>query len=247
MYYWKILRENRIRFFALLILGLVVGASVWPLVNAEVSLGRFEKILPAEVASRLWRRGMYLLQQSGGITLYFIGLMIGSGGLGEEMEHGSATFLFTRPRSRGYFVWSFWLACAMELLAFTLMAVLSGYATLFHLIQRPGSWSLLLLAPILLMITGLLGVGLANLLATASRSTKNALSGGLAFTVTYFALALVSDYYHDRHSIGFRLPTPMDLYSLNPGAPLVVAILGWLAVSVALVALSHWIVVRMEV
>ena len=30
MYYWRLWREKRVRFFALLILGVCVGASTWP-------------------------------------------------------------------------------------------------------------------------------------------------------------------------------------------------------------------------
>ena len=247
MYHRKIWRENRVRFVALLILGLVTGVSVRPQVRLD-ALADYQvgQVFTVEVASRLWGHGMDLLRMVGGVTLYCIGLIVGAGGLGEEMERGSATFLLSRPRSRGYFVWSFWLACVLELTAFALLTMLSGYATLFYLIRRPGPSSFLLLAPIL-MITGLLGVGLASLLATGSRSGKNAAAGGLAFTMAYLAMAFAADYYHKHHSISFRLPTPLDLDIGNWNAAFAGTMLGWLALSVVLVAVSHWIVMRMEV
>jgi ABC-type transport system involved in multi-copper enzyme maturation permease subunit len=94
---------------------------------------------------------MGVLGIAAGIAVYFIGLLAGCGGIGEEVERGSAAFLLTRPRSRGYFVWSFWLTGSLEVLAFTLTAMLSSYAVLFYDIRRPGPWSFLLLAPVLLI------------------------------------------------------------------------------------------------
>jgi ABC-type transport system involved in multi-copper enzyme maturation permease subunit len=47
---------------------------------------------------------MEVLGFAAGIAVYFIGLLAGCGGIGEEVERGSAAFLLTRPRSRGYFV-----------------------------------------------------------------------------------------------------------------------------------------------
>jgi ABC-type transport system involved in multi-copper enzyme maturation permease subunit len=181
-----------------------------------------------------------------GITVYLIGLLAGCGGIGEEVERGSAAFLLTRPRSRGYFVWSFWLTCSLQVLAFILTAMLSSYAVLFYDIRRPGPWNFLLLAPVL-TITGLLATGLVNLFTTASRRTKNVVAGGAAFTGLYFILKLVTLVLYKNHRIGFRLPTPLDLYDLHGDAALAVSMLGWLAVSVALVGVSHWIAARLEV
>jgi ABC-type transport system involved in multi-copper enzyme maturation permease subunit len=173
-------------------------------------------------------------------------LLAGSGGIGEEVERGSAAFLLTRPRSRAYFVWSFWVTGSLEVLAFTLTAMLSSYAVLFYDIRRPGPWNFLLLAPVL-TITGLLGIGLVNLFTTASRRTKNVVGGVLAFTMVYLALGFVTYALYQRHEIGLRLPTPLALYDLNWNAAFAGTMLGWLAVSVALVGVSHWIAARLEV
>jgi len=105
---------------------------------------------------------MAILGFAAGLAVYVIGLVAGCGGIGEEVERGSAAFLLARPRSRGYFVWSFWLTGSLEVLAFTLTAMLSSYAVLFYDIRRPGPWNFLLLAPAL-TVTGLLGIGVANL------------------------------------------------------------------------------------
>src|ERR1035438_1583899 len=159
MYYWKIWRETRILFFALLILGSCVGFATW----ARVA----PLIVGGELVSRIWATGIEQTLVVGGAVLYFLGLMIGSAGLGEEMERGTAVFLLTRPRSRGYFVWSFWAACCFELLAFTTITLLAGYGTMFYLTRRAGPWTFLLLGPTI-MITGLLAVGLAVLLTIGS-------------------------------------------------------------------------------
>jgi len=177
----------------------------------------------------------------GGLALYFIGLMLGASGLGEEIERGTAVFLLTRPRSRGYFLWSFWLACGLELLVVTAVTMLSGYATLFYMTRRAGPWNFLLIAPIL-MITGLLAVGLAHLLTIASRRGKNAVAGGLAFSVSYlFASAVLGHSYH------VVIPSPLKMYTLDWSAALAGSMAEWLVTAVAFMALSHLIVTRMEV
>ena len=248
MYYWRLWRETRVRFFALLILGLV---TCWP-VSVSVSMGvvaagyEVGQVPPTQLASHFWGQGMEVLGIVAGLAVYIIGLLAGCGGIGEEVERGSAAFLLTRPRSRGYFVWSFWLTGSLEVLAFTLTAMLSSYAVLFYDIRRPGPWNFLLLAPVL-TITGLLGIGLVNLFTTASSRAKNGVGGGVAFTVLYLALGYVTYALHQRHRIGFRLPTPLALYDLHGNAALAGTILGWLAVAVALVGVSHWIVARLEV
>lgn len=248
MYYWRIWRETRARFFALLILGL---ATCWPVtvtVRYDLVRSGFEagQTPPAALASRFWGHGMEVLGFVAGIVVYLIGFLAGCGGIGEEVERGSAAFLLTRPRSRGYFVWSFWLTGSFEVIAYTLAAMLSSYAVLFYDIRRPGPWNFLLLAPAL-TITRLLGIGMANLLTTASRRTKNVLGGGAAFAVLYLVLALMTYALHQTHRIGFRLPTPLALYDLDGNAALAGTMLGWLAVSVALVGVSHWIAARLEV
>ena len=248
MYYWRIWREKRVRFFGFLILGLIACWPVSVMVSADVVAAGYEvgQVPPAELASRFWGHGVEVLGFAAGIAVYFIGLLAGSGGIGEEVERGSAAFLLTRPRSRGYFVWSFWLTGSLEVLAFTLTAMLSSYAVLFYDIRRPGPWNFLLLAPVL-TITGLLGIGLVNLFTTASSRTKNGVGGGVAFTVLYLALGFVTYVLHHRHRIGFHLPTPLALYHLNRNAALASTMLGWLAVSVALFGVSHWIAARLEV
>lgn len=248
MYFWRLWRETRVRFFALLILGLVIAWSVSVKLRVDVVAGGYKvgQVPPAQVASWFWREGMEVLGFAAGIAVYFIGLLAGCGGIGEEVERGSAAFLLTRPRSRGYFVWSFWLTGILEVLAFTLTAMLSSYAVLFYGIRRPGPWSFLLLAPAL-TITGLLGIGLVNLVTTASRRVKNAVGGAVALTVIYLVLGFVTYVLHHKQGIGFPLPTPLDLYDLNWNAALAGTMLGWLAVSVALVGVSHWIAARLEV
>ncbi len=248
MYYWKIWRENRVRFFALLILGLVICWPVSIIVSADVVAAGYEvgQVPSAELGLRFWGHGREVLGIAAGIAVYFVGLLAGCGGIGEEVERGSAAFLLTRPRPRGYFVWAFWLTGTFQVLAFTLTAMLSSYAVLFYYIRRPAPWNFLLLGPVL-TITGLLGIGLVNLFTTASRRTKNGVGGGVAFTVLYLVLAFVTYALKNRHEIGFRLPTPLVLYDLNWNVALVSAMLGWLAVSLALVGVCHWIVARLEV
>ncbi len=243
MYYWRIWRENRVRFFALLILGLVTCWPVSVIVSADVVAAGYAvgQVPPAELASRFWARGVDVLGIVAGISVYFISLLVGSGGIGEEVERGSAAFLLTRPRSRGYFVWSFWLASAFEVLALTAVTVISAYATLFYLTRHTGPANFLLIGPTLI-ITGLLGAGLAQLLTTASRRSKNAVAGGIAFTVLYVVVAFVLRVY-----LRILIPSPVNMYSVNWNAALAVTMAGWLATAVAFIGASHLIVRRMEI
>ena len=244
MYYWKIWRETRARFFALLILGLCLGwLLVWTEVDFDLSHRGFVRgqAIPPEIALLAWKSGARMAMGAGGIMLYLIGLFVGSSGLGEEMERGTASFLLTRPRPRGYFVWSFWLAGVLELLAFTAVLMLSGYATLFYCTRQAGPPSFLLIAPPVI-ITGLLGVGLAYFLATLTRSGKTALAGGVAFGISYVTAAVVLKMYDIA-----SLPTPVNLYSFNFNAALAGSVLSWLTVAVAFMVLSHAAMTRLEV
>jgi len=244
MYYWKIWRDTRVRFFTVLILGLCFGwLTVWTRLSYDLSRSGFVlgQALPPAIAIREWARGTVGAMGSGGVMLWFIGLMVGSSGLGEEIERGTAPFLLTRPRSRGYFLWSFWLACGVELLAFTSIMMLAGYATLFYYTRHTGPWNFLLIAPIL-MITGLLAVGLAQFLVTLSRSGKYALAGSFTFTICYVTAATLLKMYEV-----VNLPSPVSMYSLSFTAALAGTMLIWLAAALGFIALAHLIVTRMEV
>jgi ABC-type transport system involved in multi-copper enzyme maturation permease subunit len=243
MYYRKIWHETGGRFFALLIVGLCFGwLLMWARTSSDLSRPGFAlgQALPPALATRIWLRGTMGVMGSGGLMLYLIGLVVGCSGIGEEIEHGTATFLLTRPRSRGYFVWSFWLASVLELLAFTSILMLSGYVTLSYLIHHAGPRNFLLILPVL-MITGLLGVGLAQFLLTVSRSSKYALAGGLVLSISYLTAATVLKIYEV-----IKLPTPMNMYSLDLNAN-AVAMVVWLTTAVGFIGLTHLIATRVEV
>ena len=74
---------------------LIVAASI---VEKEGYYPRNMPQVARVIFNRLARGGPL---QMAATVLYFLGLMIGSAGLGEEMERGTAVFLLTRPRSRG--------------------------------------------------------------------------------------------------------------------------------------------------
>src|SRR5580658_6844320 len=163
MYYWKIWRETRRTFFAFLIVGGLL---------AGVALPRLLAALVPEGELLTWARGMEGVLGWTGTWIYVFGLWIGAEGLGEEMKRGTAVFLLTRPRSRGYFLWSFWLVCAVEILAVAAVIMMSSYVALSGMTPHPGLGSFLLMPPIL-MTMGLLAVGLSLLLSIGTRGSKN--------------------------------------------------------------------------
>jgi uncharacterized membrane protein len=91
------------------------------------------------------------------------------------------------------------------------------------------------------MITGLLGVGLAQFLLTVSRSSKYALAGGLVLSISYLTAATVLKIYEV-----IKLPTPMNMYSLDLNAN-AVAMVVWLTTAVGFIGLTHLIATRVEV
>ena len=63
----------------------------------------------------------------------------GLGGIGasHEFDEKTAHFLFTKPRSRAYFVWAGWAVGFAELLAVAAVNFLAGWTTLSHYSKNP--------------------------------------------------------------------------------------------------------------
>jgi hypothetical protein len=63
----------------------------------------------------------------------------GLGGIGasHEFDEKTAHFLFTKPRSRAYFVWAGWAVGFAELLAVAAVNFLAGWTTLSHYGKNP--------------------------------------------------------------------------------------------------------------
>jgi hypothetical protein len=104
-------------------------------------------------------------------------LKFGSFGVGRDLGEGSGSFLFSRPRSRAFFVWNDWGYGMAQLL----LLVLAANAVLALAIHRvaPGS------GPILLA-----GQPVSMLSIFCLHCTAGLLLIGLLFGFTYFASVL---------------------------------------------------------
>ncbi|HEX3436916.1 MAG TPA: hypothetical protein VHT24_09115 [Pseudacidobacterium sp.] len=112
MYLWKYWRESRIVFLAC-----VVGIAYL-----------YIRVLGIQVNNpgnmKLIAKGFQMLVYVQMIPLCFVGWLFGSIGAGRDLGEKSGSFLFTRPRSRAFFVWSDWAFGIVQL--FILVALING-------------------------------------------------------------------------------------------------------------------------
>ena len=122
MYFWKCWRDTR-SFFVVF---LIIAAIVMP-VAAVVSLG----------SHLVEDFGTSAFLSTFGLILMAVPLGLGAIGASHEFDEKTAQFLFTKPRSRAYFVWMGWAVGFAELLAVAAVNFLAGWATLSHYSKNP--------------------------------------------------------------------------------------------------------------
>ena len=120
MYLWKYWRESRITFAVGMAL---VGLMLWAVLNIHMGANPYN----GPNTPQLNDNQIYLLLAAP-LTLpfAFFALKFGSFGVGRDLGEGSGSFLFSRPRSRAFFVWNDW-GCGMAQL---LLLVLAANAVL---------------------------------------------------------------------------------------------------------------------
>jgi ABC-type transport system involved in multi-copper enzyme maturation permease subunit len=122
MYFWKCWRDTR-SFF---IVFLIIAAIVMP-VAAVVCVG----------THLVEDFGTSAFSATFGLILTALALGLGAIGAVHEFAEKTAHFLFTKPRSRAYFVWAGWAVGFAELLAIATVNFLAGWATLSHYSKNP--------------------------------------------------------------------------------------------------------------
>jgi hypothetical protein len=171
MYLWKYWRESRITFAVGMAL---VGLLLWGVLKIHVGAMAPDPHDAGEVSPAT----IYLLMAAPlALPLGFLALLFGSFGIGSDLGKGSGSFLFSRPRSRAFFVWNDWGYGMAQLL----LLVLAANAVLALAIHRvaPGS------GPILLA-----GQPVSMLSIFCLHCTAGLLLIGLLFGFTYFASVL---------------------------------------------------------
>jgi hypothetical protein len=228
MYFWKCWRDTR-SFFVVF---LIIAAIVMP-VAAVVSLGTHlvEDFGPPAFLDTF------------GLIFMAVALGLGAIGASHEFAENTAHFLFTKPRSRAYFVWVGWAVGFAELLAVAAVNILVGWATLSHFGKNPlhstvfGSIKTDQLVGIL--IYGLYIYCLTYSLTTVLRNGLKGIGASLAIIVglPYFAIAI-------RWRWHLNLPLPTDTIGSLP-----MAISGsiWILVALLLVLAAQLLVERTEI
>jgi hypothetical protein len=116
MYLWKYWRESRITFAVGLLL---VGLLLWAVL--KIHLGALSSG-PRDVSQQNLAQ-LYLVITAGlTLPLGFLGLRFGSFGIGRDLGEGSGSFLFSRPRTHAFFVWSDWSYGMAQLLTIVVAA-----------------------------------------------------------------------------------------------------------------------------
>lgn len=173
MYLWKCWRETRIIFgttlFAIAIM-FVLNLRRQSVVDPLQSFDQLLTFLP-----------MTLLLQA--FPVSFIAWLFGSFGVGRDLGERSGSYLFSRPRSRAFFVWHDWgLGMAQLLLIVSLLNLVLGFRIHVLLISAGSRFhgSIVLSdRPVTLASVVCLNCAAAFLLA------------GLVFSLTYFSTVLV--------------------------------------------------------
>ena len=168
MYLWKYWRESRITFAVGMAL---TGLLLWAVLKIPVgSLVRGQH--DSGVA------GIYLIV-AGILTLpvAFFALKFGSFGVGRDLGEGGGSFLFSRPRSRAFFVWNDWGFGMAQLL----LLIVAANLVLALAVRRAASDS----GPILLS-----GGPVSFLSIFCLHCAAGLLLAGLFFGLTYFASVL---------------------------------------------------------
>jgi hypothetical protein len=249
MYFWKCWRDSRSRY--LVILATVVAAAfTFPYTQMFQYMDRARGFIfsPPKTAAEIelaWRatgQGTLLM---GSLLAAFFGLAMGAGGLGEELERGSAAFLLTRPRRRHYFQWVRWSTFVLEAFSLCLAAALVEFATLLFFTKHIGNWQLLWPIPVNFTLAVLL-FGLSDLLAMVRQKASDGVVVTLLCAIVYLVAVPVIGRYLD-----IQLPSPLHMYRVmyadarNAGALWTIA--GWLAVSACFLGISQFVLWRKEV
>ena len=227
MYVWKCWRDTRFFFLVFLI-----GAAIVMPVAAVVCLG----------TGLIEEFGVDAFQSTLGLILMAVALGLGAIGAIHEFGDKTAQFLFSKPRSRAYFVWASWAVGASELLAVALVYFLAGWMTLAHYSKNPfhsavfGSVTTGQIVED--VITALYAYSITFSLTAVLRNGLKGLgaSMGMVFGLPLFAIAV-------RWRWHINVPIPPDaIGSLS----LMVSRIIWMFVALFLVFAAQMIIERAE-
>jgi hypothetical protein len=133
MYYWKCWRDNRVGFFGYLIsfFGLT---GLW-----MYAMHRANRV--GHVIGTPEETWVFILSITFGLALLgasVVALGFGSNNAGTDIGSGSGDFLFTRPRSRAYYIWAGWTTGMVQIAFLTIFTVLASTICIYY--QTDAGW-----------------------------------------------------------------------------------------------------------
>jgi hypothetical protein len=172
MYLWKCWRDTRIVLVASLV---CIGVLFVSIVSKDIAIDqhapfeRLSNILPFALTIQAF-------------PISFVAWLLGSFGVGRDLGERSGSYIFTRPKSRAYFVWCDWCVGMAQLLPIAALLNLMLGVLLHRIIVAVGDplhGSVLIAGrPVTLAFIVWLNFGAAYLLA------------GLVFSLTYFSTVI---------------------------------------------------------
>ena len=200
MYFWKCWRETRLSFYVFLSIALTSAVVPWKVMDSAMG-----DLAPKHLFALAW---MVLLLASSAL-LSLAGMSLGATGIGEEFAHKTALFLLTKPRSIRWFVWTGWVANALQLLTLAGIMVLLGASILSWRYHVPITWRLLITFMPGLTMTFLIA-GMTYLLGVLHRNGRNGFISSLGVVIVFPMICLAAEYFWHIH-----LPSPVDMYPVG--------------------------------
>jgi hypothetical protein len=192
--------------------------------------------------SGMWRVSVDALLPAALGLVPFAGLVLGALGVGVEFEKGTADFLLSRPRTRNYLLWMSWAVGAAQmttlvlvsfLLLFLRTTTLRGIESVNEALRLAAGFATL----------ALLVYSLTYMMTTLVRNSRNGTGLAIFVTLAYGGLVVWLRLWHE-----VRLPVFVDLYDrwYRAGPDFPPAVVGWLAVCLALMVVAQWRFQRAE-
>jgi hypothetical protein len=228
MYFWKCWRDTRSFFIAFLI----IAAAVIP-VTALVCTG----------TGLMHDFGRDAASSTFGLLMTVITLGLGAIGAIHEFADKAVHFLFTKPRSRAYFVWVGWAVGCMEVLAIAVVNLSAGSLTL-ALYGKGPFWPALFGALnafnlVNVFIYGVFVYGQTYSLTAVLRNGLKGLGASLGATTGLWAFAAAMRARWDVH-----VPIPADRIG---SLPMAVSNGVWILVALLFVFGAQLVVERAEI
>jgi ABC-type transport system involved in multi-copper enzyme maturation permease subunit len=228
MYLWKCWHDTR-SFF---IFFLVIATAVMPITGV------------VGVGTRLMEEfGTTVFQSTLVFMLFVVALGLGTLGAIQEFTDKTAHFLFTKPRSRAYFVWTGWAVGCVQLLVIAVVNLVAGWLTLAHYSKSPlrsvFSSSIKQQDVASIFLYAIFVYSLTYSLTVILRNGLKGLGASMGSIAALQCLAIVI---RSRWNITVPIP-PLPVRSL----PLLVSYIAWIIVALLFIVGAQLVIERTEI